>query len=567
MAPKTRPTITRSEWARKGGRARSKLLARQVSRAYERELYERNLQIGADNSVVQDGDMLCVVHPMRRAGRMIDCDYFHGCRGGRAVGQERSDARGDFHACDVINSVRGRVAAAFRKLQRIWRNRWHQQLRVVWLDQALDAAHTSRAQSDSSENWLKADRAVRSLQRIWRRREQNRRAALRRDAAGCWHPPGQAESPEEQYTEERAENREQSSAASGSAWTDILTHKFKCESCGRSWEASGPTVSRCTYCRTEVTAEGAGPAPAGAQRRAAPYLAHFVTEEDGMLRGKPLTRDEFDAGEVMSEAVHPRMLMRACADCGRITTSFCDRNEMEGGLPCLGSERVPRETWAPGQRTPFCVECEERWVRCRFCRGCSGCTPPAWLAKSPEPSGDSRRCGGPDGARRPEEVLSGDQAFHGTTSTNHLEKTRAYCRRHGRWDPFRSEHEFDLLMGLPMDHTAWTAFELRERTALNAGRGEQALSADEKPASQLPSATKDRSAPTAAASMKPEFDKEQREREECGQQQTTEGASAGREEAGTEHPQASHAERLKSAKNVAESKAGSERAGTLRHGS
>ena len=118
-----------------------------------------------------------------------------------------------------------------------------------------------------------------------------------------------------------------------------------------------------------------------------------------------------------------------------------------------------------------------------------------------------------------------------------------------------------------MNHTAWTAFELRERRALNAGRGEQAQSAGERPVSQFPSATKDRSAPTAAANTEPEFDKEQCERGECGQQHTMEGNSAGREEAGAEHPHASHAGMLKSAKSVAESKARSERAGTLRRGS
>ena len=127
-----------------------------------------------------------------------------------------------------------------------------------------------------------------------------------------------------------------------------------------------------------------------------------------------------------------------------------------------------------------------------------------------------------------------------------------------------------------MNHTAWTAFELREREALNAGRGEQATSAGEKPASQCPSATKDRSAPTAAASARPELDKEQCERDTCRQPQTVEGDLAGYEEAGTRRPQALHAERVNSAKSAAGkalpnaderagSEAGSERAGTLWH--
>jgi hypothetical protein len=122
-------------------------------------------------------------------------------------------------------------------------------------------------------------------------------------------------------------------------------------------------------------------------------------------------------------------------------------------------------------------------------------------------------------------------------------------------------------MGLPMDHLAWTAFELREKRALNAGGEERALSTDEKPVSQLPPAFEDRSTPTAAASTNPELDKEQGEREECKQQHTWEGVSAGREEVGTEPTQASHAKELDSAKRVAESGVGSESAGMSRRGS
>ena len=174
------------------------------------------------------------------------------------------------------------------------------------------------------------------------------------------------------------------------------------------------------------------------------------------------------------------------------------------------------------------------------------------------------------------EVLNQDQAPHGTAGAEHLGRTRAYCQHQGRWDPFQSEQEFEFLMNLPMDHTAWTAFEQREREALNAGRGGQATSAGEKSASRCPSATNDCSAPAAAANAKPELDKEQRERDVSGQPQTAEGKLAGYEKAGTSHLQAPYAERPNSAKSVAGkalpnaderagSEAGSERAGTLWH--
>ena len=69
-------------------------------------------------------------------------------------------------------------------------------------------------------------------------------------------------------------------------------------------------------------------------------------------------------------------LCRPCVDCGRITGRFCYGDEFGWtGLSCLASDRVPRERWQPGQRTPLCSVCDDRFGSCRMCRGVHGCTP------------------------------------------------------------------------------------------------------------------------------------------------------------------------------------------------
>ena len=69
-------------------------------------------------------------------------------------------------------------------------------------------------------------------------------------------------------------------------------------------------------------------------------------------------------------------------NCGEMTGRFCDGDELLGGSPCLARDHIPSETWLPGQRTPFCGNCEDKLMRCRFCRRIrgrlvQGCTPPA----------------------------------------------------------------------------------------------------------------------------------------------------------------------------------------------
>jgi hypothetical protein len=55
------------------------------------------------------------------------------------------------------------------------------------------------------------------------------------------------------------------------------------------------------------------------------------------------------------------MLMRPCVDCGRKTGRFCDH--------CRAKDRLPLEEWAPGQMTPLCSVCDDKFDACHFCRG------------------------------------------------------------------------------------------------------------------------------------------------------------------------------------------------------
>ena len=66
------------------------------------------------------------------------------------------------------------------------------------------------------------------------------------------------------------------------------------------------------------------------------------------------------------------MLYRPCVDCGRRTGSFCDR--------CNASSRISDEAWLPGQGTPLCTICDDRFRSCHCCRGVPMCRPFAWGA-------------------------------------------------------------------------------------------------------------------------------------------------------------------------------------------
>jgi len=55
-----------------------------------------------------------------------------------------------------------------------------------------------------------------------------------------------------------------------------------------------------------------------------------------------------------------QLLCRPCVDCRRVTGRFCDN--------CYAADRMPEQTWADNQLTPFCSRCEATHDRCRYCR-------------------------------------------------------------------------------------------------------------------------------------------------------------------------------------------------------
>eukprot|EP01050_Picozoa_sp_SAG11_P009308 SAG11_NODE_865_length_6832_cov_21.731026_3_plen_151_part_00 len=68
-------------------------------------------------------------------------------------------------------------------------------------------------------------------------------------------------------------------------------------------------------------------------------------------------------------------LFRQCEWCRNGTGNYCEtwaaprasaENNWQGGV-CLAAQRIPQEQWQPGQRTPLCTQCEERFKACPYC--------------------------------------------------------------------------------------------------------------------------------------------------------------------------------------------------------
>jgi len=65
--------------------------------------------------------------------------------------------------------------------------------------------------------------------------------------------------------------------------------------------------------------------------------------------------------ELQVLAVGPmELLCRPCVDCSRVTGRFCDY--------CFAADRMPEQTWADDQLTPFCSQCEDTHGSCKYCR-------------------------------------------------------------------------------------------------------------------------------------------------------------------------------------------------------
>ena len=95
--------------------------------------YEKELQIGADNSLIVDHEPVFVIRPDDLFGKIEHVDYFHGVLHGRVVGQMAVDDR-DFCSADVISTLRGPVVTAVTAVQRAFRRKryvkWYSQ--TVW---------------------------------------------------------------------------------------------------------------------------------------------------------------------------------------------------------------------------------------------------------------------------------------------------------------------------------------------------------------------------------------------------------------------------------------------------
>ena len=90
----------------------------------EVEFFQREIQIGADGSLVHNGDDVFFIE----IGVVASIDYFHGCVGGRAAGQTVVDEL-PFYAHEVVSVATGWAVSVVRQIQQRWRKRrWHRQI-------------------------------------------------------------------------------------------------------------------------------------------------------------------------------------------------------------------------------------------------------------------------------------------------------------------------------------------------------------------------------------------------------------------------------------------------------
>ena len=71
---------------------------------------------------------------------------------------------------------------------------------------------------------------------------------------------------------------------------------------------------------------------------------------------------------------------RACVDCGQVTSCTLDFCEGLHHGDCKAATWIPSESWAQGQGTPLCQNCEWLFETCHFCRKVCWATPPKWKA-------------------------------------------------------------------------------------------------------------------------------------------------------------------------------------------
>ena len=79
--------------------------------------------------------------------------------------------------------------------------------------------------------------------------------------------------------------------------------------------------------------------------------------------------------ELLSVSPGTTQFIQPCVDCGVMTTTFCNGLEQE----CYAARHLPKDSWAPLQRTPLCPACEDLHRFCHYCRKVSWATPPPRL--------------------------------------------------------------------------------------------------------------------------------------------------------------------------------------------
>ena len=98
------------------------MLLHRPTLAQQRLLSDRDIQLGADGSLVRDGDVVLILHPTRRASSMHQIDYFHGMINDEPMAQTISDD--DIGASEMVGIRRtGFVVRRFAHVQRRWRLR------------------------------------------------------------------------------------------------------------------------------------------------------------------------------------------------------------------------------------------------------------------------------------------------------------------------------------------------------------------------------------------------------------------------------------------------------------
>ena len=98
------------------------MLLHRPTPAQQESLFDRDIQLGADGSLVRDGDVVLILHPTRRLCFMDQIDFFHGMIFDQPIALTMSDD--DIAATEMVGIRRtGFVVRRFAHVQSRWRLR------------------------------------------------------------------------------------------------------------------------------------------------------------------------------------------------------------------------------------------------------------------------------------------------------------------------------------------------------------------------------------------------------------------------------------------------------------